>query len=153
TLSVPMIFAWLKRYLMRDGIDASGLAGLLAGQGEHLGSRLDERITGALGFATPTALLASLASGATGSARAAAGRIVDTAREVGRGAPRSAEAAYAVAGGALAGARPPSLARRGWLWGVLAAAALALILLIGHWRAPVDQAAKATQNAAGTITR
>jgi len=153
TLSVPMIFAWLKRYLMRDGIDASGLAGLLAGQGEHLGSRLDERITGALGFATPTALLASLASGATGSARAAAGRIVDTAREVGSGATRSAEAAYAVAGGALAGARPPSLARRGWLWGVLAAAALALILLIGHWRAPVDQAAKATQNAAGTITR
>ena len=83
SLAVPAIFAWLKRHLIRGGLDAAGLAGLLGGQGEHLQYRLDDRVTSALGFATPAALVASLASGAAGHASAAAGRVANAARDVG----------------------------------------------------------------------
>ncbi len=114
SLAVPAIFAWLKRYLTQGRLDAGGLAGLLAGQGEYLRPRLDDRITGALGFATPAALLASLASGVTGHAAAAASGAFDPA-----------------------GPRP--LISRGWFWGLLAAAAIVVLAVFSYWRAPMEQ--------------
>src|SRR5262245_35071547 len=68
SLAAPAIFAYLKRYLGQSRLDAGGLATLLAGQREHLRSGLDDRITGALGFASPAAFLSSVASGVTGQA-------------------------------------------------------------------------------------
>jgi len=149
-LAVPAIFAWLKRYLTQGRLDASTLASTLAGQGEYLRPHLDDRVTSALGFATPAALLASLTSGMTGTAAAAAGRAADTARAVGAGAARTVNTAYAATSGAVDRALPEPIERRGWFWGLLAAAAVVLLALFSYWRTPVQQTASTVQNAAST---
>ena len=151
SLAVPGIFAFLKRYLGQNRMDAGGLATLLAGQREHLRSGLDDRITSALGFASPGAFLSSLGSGIAGSASAAAGRVTETAREVGSGAARTASAAYATASGAIDRVPPVPLSRRGWFWGLLALAALVLFGLFSYWTTPVDQAAKTAQTVARAV--
>lgn len=137
SLAVPSIFAWLKRYLTQGKLDAGGLASLLGGQGEHLRSRLDDRVTSALGFATPAALLSSLGAGATGYATAAANRVVEGAEKVGTYAATTVS--------------PEPLARKGWLWGLLAAAALLLIALFSYWTAPVERAATTATTTATNI--
>jgi len=152
SLSLPAIFAWLKRYLAQGRMDAGSLAGLLAGQGEYLRPRLDDRVTSALGFATPAALLASLASGVTGGAAAAAARVADVGRAVGSGAARTADAAYGAAGGTVDRARPEGMSR-GWLWGLLGVAALVLITLFSYWRSPVEQTASTVQAVSTSVAR
>ncbi len=151
SLTVPAIFAWLKRHVARGGLDAAGLAGVLGGQGEHLQSRLDDRVTSALGFATPAALVASLAPGVTGHASAAAGRIADAARDVGSGAARAVDTATAAAAGALQGPEP--LTRRGWFWGVLAAIALLFLAGLSYWATTVDTTARTAGPAAARAVR
>jgi outer membrane protein OmpA-like peptidoglycan-associated protein len=145
-LAVPAIFAWLKRYLTQGRLDASALGSALAGQGDYLRPHLDDRVTSALGFATPAALLAGL----TGSATAAAGRAADSARAVGSGAARTANTAYAATSSAVDRALPEPIERRGWFWGLLAAAAVVLLALFSYWRTPVQQTASTVQNAATT---
>ena len=53
--------------------------------------RVDDRVSGALGFATPAALRASFASGVTGSASAVASRVVDAAENAGTSAAATAD--------------------------------------------------------------
>lgn len=51
--AAPAVFAFLKRHLAQNRLDAGGFAGLLAGQRDNLQAQLDDRFTGALGFASP----------------------------------------------------------------------------------------------------
>jgi hypothetical protein len=67
-LAAPAVLSFLKSYLLQNKLDVGGLASLLGGQREHLRSALDDRITSALGFASPSAFLSSLTAQATGAA-------------------------------------------------------------------------------------
>jgi Trypsin-like peptidase domain len=53
---------------LQNKLDVGGLASLLGGQREHLRSGLDDRITSALGFTSPSAFLSSLTAQAGGAA-------------------------------------------------------------------------------------
>jgi outer membrane protein OmpA-like peptidoglycan-associated protein len=124
SLAAPSILAWLKRYLTQGRLDSGGLASLLGGQGEYLRTRVDDRVSGALGFATPAALLSSFSSGVTG----AASRVVEGVENVGT---------YAASAVDRVAAEP---ARRGWLWGLLAAAGVLLLALFSYWMTPAERA-------------
>jgi hypothetical protein len=54
---VPLIYAFLKQFIVEKGFDASALATLFSKQGPKLQGALDSRITLALGFASPAAFL------------------------------------------------------------------------------------------------
>ena len=136
SLAAPSIFAWLKRYLTQGRLDSGGLASLLGGQGDYLRTRVDGRVSGALGFATPAALLSSFSSGVTG----AASRVVEGAEKVG---------AYAAT--AVDRVAPEPLARRGWLWGLLAAAGVLLLALFSYWMTPAERAASTATTAATNV--
>src|SRR4029450_2600204 len=141
-LATPAVFALLKRYLSQNRLDAGGLASLLVGQCDNLRTQLDDGVGRALGFASPAALPAGLASSANGSAAVAARRVSDTARDVGRSAQQTATTGYAAAGEALTEASAVPITRRPWLWGTLAAVAVALIFFFSYWTVPVEQTAR-----------
>ena len=71
-MAVPLVLAFLKKYVGSRNLSAAGLSTLLKGQGEYLSKSLDSRLTGALGFSSPAAMLASLSGTATGAAQGAA---------------------------------------------------------------------------------
>ncbi len=73
-MAVPLVFAFLKKYVGSRNMSAAGLSALLKGQGEHLSKSLDSRITGALGYASPAAMLSSLSGAAPFAAAPAAAR-------------------------------------------------------------------------------
>ena len=152
-LVTPAVFALLKRYLSQNRLDAGGLASLLAGQRDNLRTQLDDGVARALGFASPAALLAGLASSANGSAAVAAGRVSDTARAVGRSAQQTATTVSAAAGDALTEASPVPITRRPWLLGTLAAVAAVLIFFFSYWTVPVEQTTRTAQNLASTVSR
>jgi outer membrane protein OmpA-like peptidoglycan-associated protein len=68
---VPLVFTFLKKYISKNNLSAASLSSLLKGQGEHLSKSLDSRLTGALGYANPAAMLSGL-GGAAASAAATA---------------------------------------------------------------------------------
>lgn len=70
-LAAPLLLTFLKKYAGQNNLNAASLAALLKGQGPHLSGALDERLTGALGFANPTAFLGSLGGTLGSGARAA----------------------------------------------------------------------------------
>lgn len=121
SLTAPAVLSLLKRYLSANGIGADRLAGLLAGQRHTLRAYVDERLSGALGFASPAALLFGPGSVVSG------GRplVVD---------PSAAP-----------------VARRPWLWGSLALAAMALIAFLSYWTAPVEQTVQSAQTLASAV--
>ena len=80
---VPLILAFLKKFIGEKGLNASSLSSLLSGQGQYLQGSLDSRITSALGFANPAAFVGTLG-----------GQAVDLSKRAGA----------AVAGGATADA-------------------------------------------------
>jgi hypothetical protein len=59
-LAVPIALAFLKRFVGANGLSADRLASLLAGQRPFLDGTLDGRLTAALGYAEPAAMLATL---------------------------------------------------------------------------------------------
>ncbi len=71
-LAVPLVLGFLKRFIGEKGLDLSSLTSLLSGQGGYLKGALDSRLTNALGFASPAALLGGLAEPAKAAAAAAA---------------------------------------------------------------------------------
>ncbi|WP_164932005.1 OmpA family protein [Janthinobacterium sp. 17J80-10] len=77
-MAVPLVMTVLKKFIGENGLNASSLASLLAGQVPHLQGAIDNRMAGALGFASPSAFLGGLggkaaaASGAASSAATAA---------------------------------------------------------------------------------
>ncbi len=117
-LAAPIVLAVIKRFLSSSGQGASGLASLLGEQGQFLQGALDSRLTGALGFASPAAMLSSLGSKAAGAAQAAYGAAAGTA---------SAAAARTSAAADAAAARGGSWIGRWWPW--ILAALIILFLL------------------------
>ena len=74
-VAVPMLFSVLKRLIGEKGLDARGLASLLAGQKDFLAGKLDPRLTSAFGLGSPSSLLAGLGETATGTAGRAAAAV------------------------------------------------------------------------------
>ena len=89
---VPIVLTFLKKFIGDKGLNANSLSTLLASQGPNLQSALDNRITGALGFASPTAFLGGLGGQAADAARRAGAAVAG-----GAGAAASAAAAATVA--------------------------------------------------------
>lgn len=77
-MAVPLLLTVIKKYAAQNNLSAASLAALLKDQRQYLSGELDNRLTGALGFANPSTFLGSLGgtlgSGtrATSSAAAAA---------------------------------------------------------------------------------
>src|SRR4030095_3731159 len=82
---VPIVLMLIKKLIGEKGLTAGSLSSLLAGQGPNLQGALDSRLTGALGFANPSAFLSNL--GSLGSTAA------DTARRTGAAIAGSAATA------------------------------------------------------------
>ena len=76
---VPLIFTFLKKYVSQNNLSASSLSSLLKGQGEFLSKSLDSRLTGALGFASPAAMLSSLGGAAADTAKRAGAAVASGA--------------------------------------------------------------------------
>jgi len=90
---VPMIFAFLKKFIGEKKLDAGGLSALMGGQGQYLSSSLDSRITSALGFGSTGAFLSGLGGAATDAAKRAGAAVAS-----GAGAAATTAAATTVAG-------------------------------------------------------
>ena len=117
-LLAPIVLGFIKKFVGEKGLGASGLASLLAGQGQFLQGTLDRRLTSALGFASPSSLLDSLggkaaaAMGAAGAAMGSAGAAIgsagataaSTAQRAGAAAASAAERTGAAAADAARGA-------------------------------------------------
>jgi outer membrane protein OmpA-like peptidoglycan-associated protein len=128
---VPLIFTFLKKYIAKNNVSPSAFASLLKGQGEHLSGALDSRITGALGFATPAAMLSSLG-----------GAAADTAKRAGAAIASGASAAAGTAAAATT-ATKSGLTR--WLpWLIGAAILLALWNMFSSKPTPPAPAPTAT---------
>jgi outer membrane protein OmpA-like peptidoglycan-associated protein len=91
---VPLILAFLKKFIGEKGLNANSLSSLMSGQGQYLQGSLDNRITSALGFANPAAFLGSLG-----------GQAADAARRTGTAVAGGATAAAATATAAAAQAK------------------------------------------------
>ncbi len=89
---VPLVLTFLKKFMGEKNLNASSLASLLSGQGQHLQGSLDSRMSSALGFASPSAFLSGLGGQATDMARGAGAAIAS-----GAGAAGSAAAAATTA--------------------------------------------------------
>jgi flagellar motor protein MotB len=138
---VPMVFAFLKKYIGDKGLDSSRLAALLGGQSEHLSGALDSRITNALGFSSPSALLAGLGGAAADTARRAGAAVAG-------GTSALAGATAGVAADATTAARAPFLR---WLpWIIVGAVLLFLWNLFMNRTAETPPAPKLAAPAATT---
>jgi outer membrane protein OmpA-like peptidoglycan-associated protein len=91
-MAVPLVFAFLKKYIGQNNLSAGSLSSLLKGQGEFLAQSLDGRITSALGYASPAAMLSSLSGAAAGAAKSAGAAVAS-----GAGAAASTAAAATTA--------------------------------------------------------
>jgi hypothetical protein len=76
---VPLLFTFLKKYVSGNNLNAGSLSSLLKGQGGFLSNSLDSRITGALGYASPAAMLSSLSGAAAGAAKSAGATVASGA--------------------------------------------------------------------------
>lgn len=150
-LAAPLALASLKGVASQNKLDAGGLMKLLGEQGDFLKTALDSRITSALGFASPAALLSSL-SGAAGRAMDAVGRGLDAG---GRAMGTAGAMAGAAASTAGAAAATSGLTMRRWLPWILLV--LALILIYPLLRSLTQPATKpvgdAVTGSAGSIAR
>lgn len=156
-LAAPMMLAFLKNHATQNRLDAGGLANLLAGQSDVLKSRLDSRLTSALGFGSVGAFLSSLTGAAGRTADAVGSAAGRAAGAAGAAAGRAADAAGAFgnaavsAGGAAVTEGRSGLARY-WPWLLVAAAALILLPQLRYCGQEATQkvgdAAKATTQAA-----
>ncbi len=98
----PLVFAALKRVIGQNGLDAGGLASMLAKQADNLGGgKLDSRLTTAMGLGSPESVLASLRA-VPGAASTAATGLAGTAAA---GVAGVAAATAAVAGAAAQGVK------------------------------------------------
>jgi OOP family OmpA-OmpF porin len=88
---VPLILAFLKKFIGAKGLNASSLSSLLAAQGPHLKNSLDSRLTTALGFPDANALLGSLGSHVSGKA---AGALAGSSAVVAKATDKSGQARW-----------------------------------------------------------
>lgn len=121
---VPLILAFLKKFIGEKGLNAASLSSLLSGQGQYLQGSLDSRLTGALGFASPAAFLDKLG-----------GQAVNLSQRAGAAVAGGATAAASAATAAAAQSRS-GLMR--WLPWLIAAAVLLFLwqMFAGKPQAP-----------------
>ena len=143
-MTVPLVFAFLKKYVGEKKLDAGGLASLLGGQGPHLSNAIDGRIASALGFANPGAFLAGLGGAAADTARRAGAAVAGGASTM-AGAAADTAAAATVAG---------KSAFMRWLPWVIAAAVLLFLwnLFMGRPATTTAPAPAPTTSAPATTT-
>ncbi len=92
-MAVPLIFTFLKKYISKNNLSAGRRSSsLLKGQGAHLSKSLDSRLTGALGYASPAAMLSGLGGAAADTAKRAGAAVAS-----GAGAAASTAAAATTA--------------------------------------------------------
>jgi len=103
---VPLIFTFLKKYVSQNNLSGGSLSSLLKGQGEFLSTSLDSRLTGALGFASPAAMLSGLG-----------GAAVDTAKRAGAAVATGAGAAASTAAAATTTTKSGLMRWLPWLIG------------------------------------
>jgi outer membrane protein OmpA-like peptidoglycan-associated protein len=146
-LLAPIVLGFLKKFVGDKGLGASGLASLLGGQGQFLQGALDNRLTGALGFASPSAMLGALsgkAAAAVGTAGAAVGAAGSAIRSAGAEAASTAHRAGAYASDVAADA---TVASRGWTrwlpWIIAAIVLLFLLSRLSTCSQPAEKAAVA----------
>jgi outer membrane protein OmpA-like peptidoglycan-associated protein len=122
-LVVPLVLTFLKKFVTERGLNPNSLSSLLGSQGPNLQGALDSRITNALGFTSPSALVNSLSG--------AAGATVDTARRAGAAVASGAAAAgsAALTAGSMAEDEGKSALARLLPW-VIGLAALFLLWLL-----------------------
>jgi len=108
---VPLVFAFLKKFVGEKGLNASSLSSLLASQGPNLQGALDSRITGALGFPSASAFLGGLGTQAADAARR-------TGAAVASGASATAHAAANTAAAATAATKSGFMRWLPWLVGL-----------------------------------
>jgi OmpA-OmpF porin, OOP family len=160
-LAALMAMGFLKNHVTQNRLDAGGLASLLTGQADFLKSKLDSRITGALGFGSIGGFLSSLTGTAGRTAEAvgtAAGRAYDA---VGTATGRAYDALGGAAGRAVDtasalgrdAASASSAARSGlsrWLpWLILGAIAVLLLSQLRYCGEPVTRKVGDTVGDAG----
>jgi hypothetical protein len=139
-LLAPIVLGFIKKFVGDKGLGASGLASLLGSQGQFLQGALDKRLTSALGFQSPSAMLSSLggkaeaAMGAAGAAIGSAGAAIGSA-----GAAIGSAGAAAAATAQRAGTHAPDMAAdasrgaRGWMrWLPWVIAAIVLLFVLSR---------------------
>ena len=104
---VPIVLMFLKKVIGDKGLNANSLSTLLASQGPNLQNALDNRITGALGFASPNAFLGGLG-----------GHAADAARRAGAAVASGAGAAANTAAAATAATKSGLMRWLPWLIGL-----------------------------------
>jgi outer membrane protein OmpA-like peptidoglycan-associated protein len=87
---VPMLFSMLKRFIGENGLNAGGLASILAGQKDAIANKLDPRLTSAFGLGSPASLLSGLGASAAGAARGAAAAVGSAGSAAAAGAATAA---------------------------------------------------------------
>jgi outer membrane protein OmpA-like peptidoglycan-associated protein len=113
---VPLVLAFLKKFIGEKGLNASSLSSLLSGQGQYLQGSLDSRLTSALGFASPAAFLGSLG-----------GQAVDLSKRAGAAVAGSAGAAATAASAAVTQTRSGLMRWVPWL------IAAAVLFFLWQW--------------------
>jgi outer membrane protein OmpA-like peptidoglycan-associated protein len=83
---VPLVMVFLKKFAGDKGLNTSSLSSLLASQGPNLQGVLDSRMSSALGFASPAALVGSLGNQAGETAKRAGAAIASGAGTAGSAA-------------------------------------------------------------------
>jgi hypothetical protein len=125
---VPLILGFLRKWVGQQGLDASGLSSLLAGQGEHLKNALDPRLASALGFSSPSAFLGGIGPAPSAAAERVTGAAAGAATAAGNAAAGAASAAGSAVSTAASEAKR-SLFARPWFWIVVAIIIVLLFLM------------------------
>jgi outer membrane protein OmpA-like peptidoglycan-associated protein len=73
---VPLVLAFLKKFMGDKGLNANSLSSLLSSQGPNLKGALDGRMSSALGFSSPGAFLSGLGGQAADTATRAGAAVV-----------------------------------------------------------------------------
>jgi flagellar motor protein MotB len=73
---VPLVLAFVKKFMGDKGLNASSLSSLLASQGPNLRGALDGRMSAALGFSSPGAFLSGLGGQAADTATRAGAAVL-----------------------------------------------------------------------------
>jgi outer membrane protein OmpA-like peptidoglycan-associated protein len=155
-LLAPIVLGFLKKFVGDSGLGASGLASLLGSQGQFLQGAMDSRLTSALGFASPAAMLGpmgSKAGAAIGSAGAAVGSAGAAVGSAGGAAVESAQRAGSYASGAAAAAARTTGGWMRWLpWVIAAIIVLFIISRLSMCSSESDKAVTTTPTTPAAMT-
>jgi OmpA-OmpF porin, OOP family len=112
-MTVPLVLAFLKKFIGTNSLNPTSLSSLLASQGPNLRGALDGRITSALGYANPSTFVGGLGAQASAGASRAGAAIASGATAAANASASTAAVATAATKSALTRWLP-------WLFGAVA---------------------------------